>query len=733
MHKHTAPAQLRINGGRSGGRTRKFGVVVATTVFILAGCSSDSSRSSDPAPATEQLATETTAVPAAEGAASVTEITPESTSNATEAAQPVAPGNVSGGALVNAEPLETAGGLKRWKLTFSSQLRDGTPTEVTGLAFVPDRPAPAGGWPVVSYAHPTVGFADSCAPSDNIGILETTLAGLFTAENFAVVMSDYPGLGTPGDHLFLDGPGAGNSVLDIVKAARQLDGVSLSNKTIIVGHSQGGHAALFAGEAAATRAPEMKLLGVVAGAPPSQLTTLVRGLITSPRSGYGVLVAKGLAAMNPSLNIDDVLAPEGIAVSKRLDSACSDATLDDEGTTSLFKSTELPDAWNKALAANEPGTKKFDAPVLLFHGANDDLVPVESSAVLADRMKALGMTVERTVYPGASHSSVVLAALGDITAWVKARGGAVATTSGGALSPSATPFPAANGKLRAILEQGATKPLVIAHAGGDLEAPHSTPYAFDRAIDLGADVLEMDVRLSKDDKVVVFHDPTVDRTTNAKGSVGDLTFAELQKLDSAHWFSPGCWDCRSDTAKPTPLRGVRLGTTPPPAGYTANDFAAVELSTLLAKFPTTVFDIEIKTDGPERGPAVAKALATLLLADAQPDRFVVVSFDDATLAAFRKDAPTIATSPGLGELAQYALTGAKLSPTPLLQVPPELGGLPVFTDQLRAKAAADGLAIWVWPSDSDTDTAANYEKILADKPNGIIAGRPAELRAIVDK
>ena len=641
---------------------------------------------------------------------------------------------VATGKLEKATALETAGGIKRWKVTFTSQLRDTSSAEVTGLVFVPDRPAPVGGWPVVSYAHATVGLADACAPSGHVGMLEITLAGLFAAQNFAVVMSDYPGLGTPGAHLFLDGPSAGNSVVDIVKAAKQIEGVSLSDRTVFVGHSQGGHAALFAAEVAAARAPELKILGVVAGAPPSQLSSLVSKLITSKRSGYGVLVAKSLAAANPTLQLDQVLTPAGMAVSERLDTQCSDRTQDDSGTTALFKSADLPQPWLNALAKNEPGTKKFAAPVFLFHGDADDLVPVESSATLANRMKSLGIDVERKVYPGANHTSVVFAALGDITAWVTARAGTAGSVTGASSASTAssvTQYPGATGMLRALLERGAVKPLVIAHAGGDLEAPHSTPYAFDRAIKLGSDVLEMDVRSSKDGRVIVFHDPTVDRTTNDTGLVGDRTLAQLQKLDSANWFSPGCWDCRSDTTKTFPYRGVRAGRVTPPAGYGADDFAVVELATLLAKYRDTVFDIEIKADGPEGGAAVAAALAKLLLADDHPDRFIVVSFDDAALAAFRRDAPSIATSPGLTEISKYVLAGAKLSPTPLLQVPPELGGLPVFTEELHRRATADGMAIWVWPSDSETDDLANYVNILAGKPNGIIAGRPSALRKLL--
>ena len=111
----------------------------------------------------------------------------------------------------------------------------------------------------------------------------------------------------------------------------------------------------------------------------------------------------------------------------------------------------------------------------------------------------------------------------------------------------------------------------------------------------------------------------------------------------------------------------------------------------------------------------------------------MVSFDDDSIDAFSKGAPDIATSPGLGALTRYVLTGAALPNTPVIQIPPELQGLPIFTDALRARAAADGIAIWVWPSDSATDDRANYEVLLAQRPNGIIAGRPEALLGLLGR
>ena len=191
----------------------------------------------------------------------------------------------------------------------------------------------------------------------------------------------------------------------------------------------------------------------------------------------------------------------------------------------------------------------------------------------------------------------------------------------------------------------ARRPLNIAHAGGDLESPHETMYAYRQAVAAGADMLEMDLRLSRDRQLVVVHDDTLDRTTNATGAVRDRTVAELQALDNANWFVPNCWSCHDRPAAEYSLRGVRTGARPAPAGYSAADFTIPTFQQVVDAFPDRLLDVEIK-DGPD-GFATAEALAAVLNASPHGARVVVVSFDDAILEHFRALAPTIATSPGL--------------------------------------------------------------------------------------
>src|SRR3954453_7971858 len=158
-------------------------------------------------------------------------------------------------------------------LLYSSTSTGGKAVPVSGTVSVPKGKAPKGGWPVVSWAHGTTGIADVCAPSI-IGMPATydqPLMNTWLKAGYAVVRTDYEGLGTPGEHPYLIGVSEGRSVLDMVRAARKLDG-SIGKRVVIAGHSQGGQSALFAGSLAKKWTPELTLRGTLAFAPVSHLS-----------------------------------------------------------------------------------------------------------------------------------------------------------------------------------------------------------------------------------------------------------------------------------------------------------------------------------------------------------------------------------------------------------------------------------------------------------------------------
>ena len=278
------------------------------------------------------------------------------------------------------------------------------------------------------------------------------------------------------------------------------------------------------------------------------------------------------------------------------------------------------------------------------------------------------------------------------------------------------------------------RPLVIAHAGGDQHYPHSTMYAYWRSVLAGADVLELDVQLTADGVLIVQHDDTVDRTTEATGPVADLRLAEIQALDNAHWFVPGLWGDRTRPADEYIFRGVRGGSVEPPPGFSAEDFRVATFREVAERFSSHVLDVEIKLqrgpDGeadPRSGIAAAQVLAAEIAELGREDSVIVACFNDEVLAAFHRLAPDVATSPGTDELLAWWLVGEALSPRyRVLQVPFTYGGVEVVQPDLVERVHSEGRHVWVWLSGTDVfETREFYAELLRRGVDGVIAGRPA--------
>ena len=178
---------------------------------------------------------------------------------------------------------------------------------VSGTVWIPKGTAPSGGWPIISWAHGTTGSADVCAPSKIVDLASGSYTSYvfpsinsWLSHGYAVAMTDYEGLGTPGTHPWIIGPSEGRGVIDIVKAARKL--APVSTKWIAAGHSQGGHGALFAGSLASSYGTGLQLKGVAAYAPANNMKATVlfaAGAIPGPSSisGLGALLVRSVRGL----------------------------------------------------------------------------------------------------------------------------------------------------------------------------------------------------------------------------------------------------------------------------------------------------------------------------------------------------------------------------------------------------------------------------------------------------
>jgi glycerophosphoryl diester phosphodiesterase len=269
----------------------------------------------------------------------------------------------------------------------------------------------------------------------------------------------------------------------------------------------------------------------------------------------------------------------------------------------------------------------------------------------------------------------------------------------------------------AVLGDLGQRPLVIAHRGGAGLWPENTLFAFERAAALGVDMLEMDLHLSRDARLVVIHDDTLERTTNGQGPVAHFTLAELQALDAGYKWT-------ADGGQSYPYRGQ--GTR----------IAALE--EVFERFPLIPKAVEIKV--PDVG--MEAVLCEMLAAYDQLDRVIVGSFHERSLQRFRQLCPEVATAGGpvsvrlLLALNWLGLSGL-LSPSyPVLQIPPQHSGLTLATPRLVRNAQHRGLQVHLWTINEQPDMRRLLEMgadgLITDYPDRALQllGRSTQLGAL---
>jgi glycerophosphoryl diester phosphodiesterase len=251
---------------------------------------------------------------------------------------------------------------------------------------------------------------------------------------------------------------------------------------------------------------------------------------------------------------------------------------------------------------------------------------------------------------------------------------------------------------------GAPKPLIIAHQGGDGLWPGNTMYAFEKAVETGADVLEVDAHITKDGHIVLMHDETVDDTTDGTGLIEDLTLEELKKLDAAYDWSP-------DGGVTFPYRGqgIQMPT----------------LDEVFQAFPQMRYVIEIKlTKNP-----IDKPLCDLIRRYNMQDKTMIGSFHDEAMKNFRETYPEVTTSASRTEVRNYVLLGKAFLwgfYAPKFQTiqppwnPEDSLGIQIMTKRFIRESHAKNIRVEPWTV-NDPELMRQYIEWGVD---GIITDRP---------
>ena len=250
----------------------------------------------------------------------------------------------------------------------------------------------------------------------------------------------------------------------------------------------------------------------------------------------------------------------------------------------------------------------------------------------------------------------------------------------------------------------------MAHRGGRGLAPENTMIAFKQAVEMGADVLELDIRSTRDGVLVVIHDKTIDRCTNGSGAVQDYSFAELQKFDAGDYWS-------NDGGKTHAFRGK--GHTIP------------ALEELFAAFPQMKFNIDIK----QESPSIVKPFGELIRKMGLTSQVLVAAFDVSTIREFRRQFPEIITAAdvheirwflGTGKLGLSALTRLK---SKAFQLPEYEGKLQVITKGFVRAAHKRKMPVHVWTIDEEED----MQRLLDMGVDGLFTDRPDRMLKLLKR
>jgi len=303
------------------------------------------------------------------------------------------------GSLIDALELQAPPGIRAWAVLYRSTGVDGSSVGVSGLVVTPILPSglgPTGGLPVVAWAHGTTGLADGCAPS-RLGVVaddDITVVSL-ARQGVVVAATDYEGLGTPGIHPYLVGASEGRSILDGIRAVKELPDANGGSHAAVLGISQGGHAALWAAELGPSYAPDVQLVGVVAASPPIDLPAVQGAVLVGQQPSdvswlEALLVARAWHDVY-GVSTTGLLTDEGQAIADVLDAICPWEL--DSPAENPFLDLEIP-AWQTLLAENSPGHAASTAPIHVVAALSDEQVPASTIGPGVDRLRAAGSRVD---------------------------------------------------------------------------------------------------------------------------------------------------------------------------------------------------------------------------------------------------------------------------------------------------------------------------------------------------
>ncbi len=305
-------------------------------------------------------------------------------------------------------------GTRAWRILYTTTLNDTTPAVASATVLAPLNASPSSPRPVISWAHGSVGIAPKCAPSMRKNPIDDVpgLDGI-VARGWVIVAPDYAGLGTVEPNPYLIGQGEARSALDAVRAARQMKALTLDPRTVVWGHSQGGHAALWEGIIAPHYAENANVIGVIADSPPTDMGALLTIHRGDPvEASVGSFVATAYSQFYPDVVFDSIVRPNARAIARKMATLCFDddgmraaqPLLEQLGSSPLLANPDS-DGLAKRLQQNNP-QGLITVPLLIVQGMSDQMVNPEITSKFVEERCSGGQNLEYLMFAGLDHLTI---------------------------------------------------------------------------------------------------------------------------------------------------------------------------------------------------------------------------------------------------------------------------------------------------------------------------------------
>ncbi len=349
---------------------------------------------------------------------------------------PAAPGTMIKTEKIEPPANDKARDYQLYRFMYHSTTIDGEDIPVSGLYAVPNGEPPETGWPLIAYAHGTMGAAPQCGlsiapyrPKTPAGSQFTRKVEPLVEQGWAIVATDYQGMGPDTTPMYLLGDAEGRNLLDSVRAVQQWRDDIDRSKTVLWGHSQGGQAVIFASQMQQDYAPDLAIPGVVSLAPaiipPVPAAVEALGNLPDPSGRtYFVVMSTWTWTQNyPDLNEEDIFTEEGLNSLPAVEELCADELREFymKAPMATYVKFPLSQSLLQKINDNTAGQERLGRPMRLVQGMEDQVVINPATPAYFSLICQNGEAAQLELYPEDNHGSVVINSADKVYQWINDR------------------------------------------------------------------------------------------------------------------------------------------------------------------------------------------------------------------------------------------------------------------------------------------------------------------------